>query len=215
MATSSFISRTPKPLLGASALGIAALVGVAVVLGATVMEHRAAKEAALIHLAEKIMTMEMQVGQRPSSPSQPADVYRPFRRFIVPGSQAAKWTQWVMAQDIAAFKGPSPIRPVASHWWVRRPAVIVHEARETTVQLSIYWWKTFAPRGESTGTATVSVGLQKTAKGWRVNGIGWDSNPGAGPDQPDSFAYDLQNLAGVTSPPQGDPPALKPQVNNP
>ena len=190
------------------AAALTAIILLVIVLAASYLGQKAKRTRAMTELAARVLTLELNLGK--GTLKEPL-AYQPFHRFIVPGSQAAKWTQWILTQDLAA----PTLRPKASHWWTRRAAVVTTRHGHPIVTLNIYWWRTFQPRGESTGIAAVSMRLRHTPRGWKVNGLAWNSNPGLGPNQPDSFAYDFQKLTGIGPPPQGDPPPLKPRANNP
>jgi len=215
MATSLTL-RTRTPLIGIGAGILAAVIALGVYLGSSYISRHDQRTTELTRVAQKVLTLELNLGKWPQTRSlSPASAYRPFDRWLVPKSQAAYWTQWVLNQDLAVAHNKPQIRLAAAHWWTRRVPTLSAHKTYTTVLFNVYWWKKFDPKGESTGTAEVAINLVKTRRGWAVNGIFWDSNPGSGPDQPDSFAYDFDHLAGATVPPQGDPPPLRPRVNNP
>lgn len=175
-------------------------------------EHR--QNQLLLGTANHLLALEFDHGDAGSQLSRSMSAaYHPFRRWIIPGSGAAKFTHWQLQQSVNA--GPDALTPRTVHWWTRRAPVISKQLGYTMVRLNVYWSRTFSPTGMSTGTAEVGFQLEHTRSGWRAENVFWHSDPGQGPNEPDSFQYDFQDLFAQPAPPQSDPPYLKPQVNNP
>jgi hypothetical protein len=196
------------------AAGVFALAGLA---GGALYSQR--KSEALVSVAQRMLSLELNLGETQDAATLSlSSGYRPFRKLVVPGSQAALYTRAMLNQYVVVESGRHPLIPRAAHWWTAKPPSIKVHHGYTTVVLSVYWWKKFSPAGETSGQATISVNLQPAHAGsrnWQVNGVFWNLSPSSGPDAPDSFAYHLNRLTGVPTPPEGDPPPLKPRVSNP
>ncbi len=171
-------------------------------------------QAGFLHTARRILSMELSLPQASPTASFQRR-YRPFRRWLMPGSQAAKYTRWLLQLDMSPTSGTARLVQINSQWSTRRPPIISHHGNYIGVLLNFYWKRSYLPAGHSQGFAILTVLFQQRHRRWQVSGLTWNSNPGLGPNHPNSFTYDFSDLAGTPIPPQGNPPGLKPRVSNP
>jgi len=159
--------RANRPLMGIGAGLIAFVLALGVVATTGYLNPHEQRNAALVRVAERVVTLELNLGAPSTGHALSFDsAYQPFRYWLVPGTQAPDFTKWVLAQDLASAHAAPGLRLTRSHWWTRRVALIEPNHRYTTVVLSVYWWKKFRPSGESTGTEA----LLETVRGLRDGG---------------------------------------------
>ena len=203
-------SRIPRVMLIAA--GCVVVLGM--IVGGLWAVRRERIQAGFLHVASRVLTMELRVAQAsPTASFQHR--YRPFRRWLMPGSQAAKFTQWLLQQDMSLNRGGPPLVQENSHWSARKPPIISRHGDDIAVVLNFFWQRTFLPAGHSQGSATLTVLFQERDRRWQISALAWNSNPASGPIHPNSFAYDFTDLAGSPTLPQSDPPGLRPRVSNP
>lgn len=193
-----------------SALGLAIIVVLALA-GLVWHREKAQSEAPALVLARRYLTLELHLGE--SRTGSFATLYRPFRPLVVPRSQAADFTRWIIAETLPR---PAGLRVTAVNWRPRRPVVAAAKGRHLAVQISYFWQRTFQSRGRTGGMATVRFTLTQGRHGYRISAVGWNAIPSvSAANQHTSFAYDLDRIRSVPTPPMGMPPSLKPRVNNP
>jgi hypothetical protein len=192
------------------ALGIAFVLALSLT-GLAWRRAEARTEGPAILTAKHYLTLELHLGA--SSSRDLGALYQPFRAIVAPRSQAADLTHWLIGATAAA---PPGLRLAHAAWRLRRPVVVSTRGRSLTVEISYFWTRVFRSQGRTGGMATIRVTLVRHHRRYRITAVGWDMTPSvsAAIDRT-SFAYDLDWIRSLPTPPMGMPPPLKPRVNNP
>ncbi|PSR28732.1 MAG: hypothetical protein C7B46_18955 [Sulfobacillus benefaciens] len=180
------------------AFGGSGLLVVAGLVGFHAISVREAAEHQFTSIALEVLREEALIG----SPAHLKAVPRLLEQRLVPGSQAALWTQWIWSQA-----HPHPALRYQVRSILFSPSGIsatMNSSTESTVSLDFVITRTLIPKGQSRITGAATVFLSRDQGSWRVYGLTYNYSPQATTTPPSAaFQWDLWHLNPIPPLPQG------------
>jgi hypothetical protein len=192
------VGRVPvKQTWAIGGAGVLVFAGLAV-FGFHAISVRAATKHQLTTIALEVLRQEALIG----SPTHLHSLPKILEQRLVPGSQAALWTQWVWSQT-----HPHPALRYHVRSVLFSPSGIsatVNSSTESTVSLEFVITRTLIPKGQSQVTGAATVFLSRDQGSWRVYGLTYNYSPASTITPPSTaLQWDLWHLNPVPPSPQG------------
>lgn len=182
-------------------IGFGAMFSVAAAAGWFVhVEREQALAASVTQVAEKVLTLEAQVGQNGPVLLPPSTSWHPFAPWIVPHSQAEAFTRWLIQQDWERERQGGPrVRAVAITLTAAPTVTVEPGQHRAQAVLHFAWTRQLDPKGSAQGSGTLREWLVSGARGWQVEALLFQFGPDAAPTPAAGQA--LEELWQVTPPP--------------
>ncbi len=178
---------------GTALLGIALLV-----VGAHIWQQHQAMNQRVSAVAVTVLRQEAFIGSRSSDSQIPSQLTHQ----LVPGSQAALWTDWVWSQSHP--KTPLRYAIKSVRFLASGITASVNSPTSATVSLAFTVTRSLAPKGQSQVTGAATVYLSRSGQSWQVYGLTYNYSPRASITSPSSaYQWDLWHLNPTARLPQG------------